>query len=118
MEVTVEKHFGKWGIAIVQGYQRFHLPHGNTKADAEWMARVFRIAIENHNKEFLKEFLLAKEEMNGLAAGITEMNAGETRSISEIRSALKTKKESKWVHRSGTLACFVLLWRIITRNFF
>ena len=24
----------------------------------------------------------------------------------------------KSVHRSGTLACFVLLWRIITRNFF
>ena len=57
MEVTVEKHFGEWSVSIVQGHQAFHLPHGNTKADAEWMARMFCIALENHNKEFL----LAKE---------------------------------------------------------
>jgi PHD/YefM family antitoxin component YafN of YafNO toxin-antitoxin module len=37
--------------------------------------------------------LTDNEEMNGLAAGIAEMNAGKTKSISEIRGALKTKKE-------------------------
>jgi hypothetical protein len=37
--------------------------------------------------------LTDNEEMNGLAAGIAEMNAGKTKSISEIRVALKTKKE-------------------------
>ena len=37
--------------------------------------------------------LTDNEEMNGIAAGIAEMNAGKTKSISEIRSALKTKKE-------------------------
>jgi PHD/YefM family antitoxin component YafN of YafNO toxin-antitoxin module len=37
--------------------------------------------------------LTDNEEMNGLAAGIAEMNAGKTKSISEIRAALKTKKE-------------------------
>jgi PHD/YefM family antitoxin component YafN of YafNO toxin-antitoxin module len=33
------------------------------------------------------------EEMTGIASAIKEMEAGKTRSISEIRSALKTKKE-------------------------
>jgi PHD/YefM family antitoxin component YafN of YafNO toxin-antitoxin module len=33
------------------------------------------------------------EEMNGIAAGIAEMNAGKTKSISEIRNALRTHKD-------------------------
>ena len=51
MKVSVEKHLGEWAVRIVQGNQRFHLRLGMTKADAQWMAKMFRIALHNHDKE-------------------------------------------------------------------
>lgn len=37
--------------------------------------------------------LTDSDEMSGIASGIREMEAGKTKSIAEIRAALKTKKE-------------------------
>jgi len=51
MKVSVKRHLGEWAVRIVQGNQRFHLRLGMTKADAQCMAKVFRIALHNHDKE-------------------------------------------------------------------
>ena len=58
MIVTVEKHFGNWAVSIVQGHQGFHLNsiEGTPKAEAECMAKMFKIALKNHNKELLKKY--------------------------------------------------------------
>ena len=59
MIVTVEKHFGNWAVSIVRGHQGFHLNsiEGASKAEAEWMAKMFKIALKNHNKELLKKYV-------------------------------------------------------------
>ena len=52
MVVTVEKHFGNWAVSIVQGHQGFHLNsiEGASKAEAEWMVKMFRKALKAHNQ--------------------------------------------------------------------
>ena len=59
MIVTVEKHFGNWAVSIVQGHQGFHLNsiEGASKAEAEWMAKMFRKALKTHDKELLKKYV-------------------------------------------------------------
>ena len=59
MVVTVEKHFGNWAVSIVQGHQGFHLNsiEGTPKAEAEWMAKMFRKALKAHDKALLKKYV-------------------------------------------------------------
>ena len=40
-----------WYVRLTQGVQSFRLDYMGTKADAEWMAKMFRRALRNHNKE-------------------------------------------------------------------
>ena len=51
MKVSVEKHFGEWSVSLVQGHQGFYIARGGTKAETLWMARMFRIALANHDEE-------------------------------------------------------------------
>ena len=56
MIVTVEKHFGNWAVSIVQGHQGFHLNsiEGTPKAEAEWMAKMFRKALKTTTRSCLR----------------------------------------------------------------
>ena len=38
-------------VELTQGPQSFKLEYMGTKADAEWMAKMFRRALRNHDKE-------------------------------------------------------------------
>ena len=59
MIVTVEKHLGNWAVSIVQGHQGFHLNSivGTPKAEAEWMAKMFRKALKAHDIATITKFL-------------------------------------------------------------
>jgi hypothetical protein len=63
MKIGVEKRFGVWGVSIVQGRLQFHIPHENTKAYAEWMAKMFRIALRNHDAEVIEKYSRKRKEM-------------------------------------------------------
>jgi hypothetical protein len=54
MKVTIEKLFGEWSVALTQGHQGFHIVHGGAEAEAEWMASMFRIALQNHDTEIIE----------------------------------------------------------------
>lgn len=51
MKVAVEKWFGTWRATVVQGCQKFTIGYEGNKREAEFMARMFRIALKNHDKE-------------------------------------------------------------------
>ena len=58
MKITVEKHFGPygpWAVVIKQGCQTFFMDK-ETKTEASWYARMFRIALENNNEEVMEKF--------------------------------------------------------------
>lgn len=50
---AVRSPFNKkgWTVRIVQGYQSFHLNYLGTKTEARWMARMFRVALANHDSQ-------------------------------------------------------------------
>jgi hypothetical protein len=51
MKITVEKYFGEWNATATQGCQKFHIGYGSDdKQDAEFMAKMFRIALKRHDK--------------------------------------------------------------------
>ena len=53
MKITIEKRLGKlWAIVLTQGHQSFDMDYEATnRIDAEWFARMFRIALANHDAE-------------------------------------------------------------------
>ena len=54
MKITIEKRFGnRRAIVLTQGHQRFDLDdyEAANKREAEWFAKMFRIALANHDAE-------------------------------------------------------------------
>lgn len=54
MKVTIGKRFSlprMFTVILIQGNQRFSLNFQGPKDEAEWMAKMFRKAIRNHDKE-------------------------------------------------------------------
>ena len=51
MKITVDRFFGKWIASATQGSQKFYIGDGSPdKEVAEFMARMFRKALKNHDR--------------------------------------------------------------------
>jgi hypothetical protein len=46
---------GGWRTWVMQGCQYFTIAERPNKEDALWMAKMFKIALKNHNNELLKK---------------------------------------------------------------
>jgi hypothetical protein len=51
MKVKIEKHWGHNAVSLTQGNQQFFLDYAGSIAECRWYARMFRIALKNHDAE-------------------------------------------------------------------
>ncbi len=51
MKVTVENSWRGPTIKLTQGHQSFNLDYSGTLEDCRWYAKMFRIALKNHDAE-------------------------------------------------------------------
>lgn len=60
MKIKVVKNWGEWSVQITQGCQTFHADfYGDretTQEEAQYMARMFRTALKNHDAEVIEKY--------------------------------------------------------------
>ena len=54
VKAKVIKRHTDYTVQIEHGNQAFRLDYSGSREECQWMARMFRIALKNHNEEILK----------------------------------------------------------------